>query len=47
MTKNQRAAIEILNRLQRYLTLDEEQAITEDEYFLLLSFVIDHAELPD
>lgn len=41
MTEEQRKAIKILNYLRDPLYLCEERAISEDEYFFLLSFIID------
>jgi hypothetical protein len=41
MTEQQRKAIEILNHLRAPLVLSEDSAIDDDEYFFLLSFIID------
>jgi hypothetical protein len=41
MTEQQRKAIEILNGLRSPMVLSEERAISEDDYFFLLSFIID------
>lgn len=41
MTEQQRKAIEILNHLRSPLVLSEDSAIDDDEYFFLLSFIID------
>ncbi|MDD6017141.1 MAG: hypothetical protein PUC18_12865 [Prevotellaceae bacterium] len=41
MTEQQRKAIEILNRLHAPMVLSEEKAIEDDDYFFLLSFIID------
>ena len=41
MTEQQRKAIEILNHLRAPLVLSEGSAIDDDEYFFLLSFIID------
>lgn len=41
MTEQQRKAIEILNSLREPMILSEERALTEDDYFFLLSFIIE------
>ncbi len=41
MTEQQRKAIEILNKLHAPMVLSEEKAIEDDDYFFLLSFIID------
>ena len=41
MTEQQRKAIEILNGIKSEQKLDGEQVISEDDYFFLLSFIID------
>ena len=41
MTEQQRKAIEILNGIKNEQKLDGEQVISNDDYFLLLSFIID------
>ena len=41
MTEQQRKAIEILNGIKNEQKLDGEQVISDDDYFLLLSFIID------
>ncbi len=41
MTEQQRKAIEILNSLREPMILSEERALSEDDYFFLLSFIID------
>lgn len=41
MTEQQRKAIEILNGIKNEQKLDGEQVISEDDYFFLLSFIID------
>ena len=41
MTEQQRKAIEILNTLREPMILSEERALSEDDYFFLLSFIID------
>jgi len=41
MTEQQRKAIEILNGLRSPMVLLEERAISEDDYFFLLSFITD------
>ena len=41
MTEQQRKAIRILNRLHAPMVLSEEKAIEDDDYFFLLSFIID------
>ena len=41
MTGQQRKAIEILNKLHSPMVLSEEKAIEDDDYFFLLSFIID------
>ena len=41
MTEQQRKAIEILNSLREPMILSEERALSEDDYFYLLSFIID------
>lgn len=41
MTEQQRKAIEILNSLREPMILSEERALSEDDYFFLLSLIID------
>ena len=41
MTEQQRKAIEILNGIKNEQKLDGEQVISNDDYFFLLSFIID------
>ena len=41
MTEQQRKAIEILNGIKNEQKLDGEQVISDDDYFFLLSFIID------
>ena len=41
MTEQQRKAIGILNQLHSPMVLSEEEALKDDDYFFLLSFVID------
>lgn len=41
MTPQQRKAIEILNGIRNYLGENYEPVINEDDYFFLLSFIID------
>ena len=41
MTEQQRKAIEILNGIKYEQKLDGEQVISDDDYFFLLSFIID------
>ena len=41
MTEQQRKAIEILNHLRAPLVLSGDSAIDDDDYFFLLSFIID------
>ena len=41
MTEEQRKAIRLLNRLHSPMVLSEEKAIEDDDYFFLLSFIID------
>ena len=41
MTEQQRKAIEILNGIKNEQKLDGEQIISDDDYFFLLSFIID------
>ena len=41
MTEQQRKAIEILNGIKSEQKLDGEQVISDDDYFFLLSFIID------
>ena len=41
MTEQQRKAIEILNSLREPMILSEERALSEDDYFFLLSFIIE------
>ena len=41
MTEQQRKAIEILNNIKNEQKLDGEQIINDDDYFFLLSFIID------
>jgi hypothetical protein len=41
MTEQQRKAIEILNGLREPMVLSEERAISDDDYFFLLSFIVD------
>ena len=41
MTDQQRKAIEILNDIKNEQKLDGEQIISDDDYFFLLSFIID------
>ena len=41
MTEQQRKAIEILNHLRAPLVLSGDSAIDDDDYFCLLSFIID------
>lgn len=41
MTEQQRKAIEILNGIKSEQKLDGDQVISEDDYFFLLSFIID------
>lgn len=44
MTEQQRKAIEILNGIKNEQKLDGEQVITDDDYFFLLSFIIDRPQ---
>ena len=44
MTEQQRKAIEILNNLHAPMVLSEEKAIKDDDYFFLLSFIIDKTQ---
>ena len=41
MTDKQRKAIELLNHCNSWLILSEEQAINDEEYMLLMDFVVD------
>jgi len=41
MTDKQRKAIELLNHCNSWLYLSEEQAINDEEYMLLMDFVVD------
>ncbi len=41
MTDKQRKAIEILNGIKSEQKLNGEQLISDDDYFFLLSFIID------
>ena len=41
MTEKQRKAIELLNHCNSWLYLSEEQAINDEEYMLLMDFVVD------
>jgi len=41
MTDKQRKAIELLNHCNSLLILSEEQAINDEEYMLLMDFVVD------
>jgi len=40
MTDKQKEAVRILNHLHSPLVLSEDEAINDDEYFMLLEFVI-------
>lgn len=40
MTEKQKTAIELLNRCHSYLYLNDEKALEDDEYMLLMEFVI-------
>lgn len=44
MTEQQRKAIEILNNIKNEQKLDGEQIINDDDYFFLLSFIIDKSQ---
>ena len=44
MTEQQRKAIEILNSLHSPMYLSEEKALEDDDYFFLLSFIIDRPQ---
>jgi hypothetical protein len=41
MTEEQRKAIDLLNSIKGVQRLDGEPAISEDDYFFLLSFIVD------
>jgi len=41
MTEKQKQAIELLNHCHSWLYLSEEQAINDEEYMLLMDFVVD------